>query len=184
MSAPSRRLRALAAGVASLLAAAVFDAAGAPPAEIPQLITIAPPAPTPLGCRTTRSEMLCKPRVDTSALPPLPKEWAPSNPYRGNPAVVATGRALFNQTCAFCHGPDADGSNVASADLRRLDAYCIHIEAPDTRAWCERDVDAYFSKTARYGRVTLGIVHMPPWDSTLRQEELWAIKTFIESQKP
>lgn len=169
--------------VAALLLAVLSSAwAVDPPADSGISLSTAPAEPTPLGCRTTRSELTCSPRVDTSGLAPLGNAEQATNPYRGNETARATGQALFNQTCAFCHGKDADGSRVAAADLRRLDTHCRRIRDTATRAWCERDVDAYFINTVRIGRRTLDIVHMPSWAAVLSQEQIWAIKTFIESK--
>jgi cytochrome c553 len=156
----------------------------AEPDDTPRAIRITPPSPQPLGCRTSRSQLLCKPNIATSALAVLPAQWTDTNPYHRDPVVVATGQQLFNQACAFCHGEDADGSRMPAPDLRRLDAFCTRIADPAIQAWCERDVDAYFVRTVRQGRQIINIVHMPPWEGTLSQQEVWAIKTFIDAQKP
>jgi len=168
----------------ALVMVAVRGYVQAEPDGVPHAISITPPSAQPLGCRSSRSQLLCKPSIDTSMLKPLPAPWSDTNPYHGNSAVVATGQKLYNQTCAFCHGENADGSRVPAPDLRRLDAFCARIADPATKVWCERDVDAYFVRTVRHGREIVGMLHMPPWEGTLSQEEVWAIKTFIDSQKP
>jgi len=124
------------------------------------------------------------PTVDASALPALGKNWLETNPYRGNAEIAELGHQIYSQTCQRCHGPDADGSRSPAADLRRLDAYCLRIEDADLRAWCTRDVDAYFLKSIRHGKKFVGTVHMPPWEGVLSQEQMWAIKTYIETRKP
>ena len=50
------------------------------------------------------------PQVDTSALPSTAKTWDEPNPLRGNKDAIAIGRSAFNQSCAQCHGTDANGS--------------------------------------------------------------------------
>lgn len=125
-----------------------------------------------------------KPTVDASGLPPLSKDWLETNPYRGNAEIAEIGHQIFSQTCQHCHGPDADGSRAPAADLRRLDAYCIRIEDASLRDWCLRDVDAYFLKSIRHGKKFVGTVHMPAWEGVLNQEQMWAIKTYIETRKP
>lgn len=128
------------------------------------------------------------PAVDTSALPALGDAWLQVNPYRGNadlgPAASTAGQQIFNQSCAVCHGENAVGNRSPAPDLRRLDSYCRRIEDDAIRARCMADVDAYFVKSVLKGKTVAGTVHMPAWQGVLKQEQLWSIKTFIESQRP
>lgn len=56
------------------------------------------------------------PALGTSQAHPAPtpawmrKMW-PNMPPNQNPAQVASGKALFESNCSFCHGPDATGGN-------------------------------------------------------------------------
>lgn len=150
----------------------------------PHVLQTAPQPPTPLGCRANRSQLLCAPTTDVSALPVVATGVEDDNPYRDNAAAAAIGRELFNQACAFCHGADADGARVPAPDLRRLDAHCLRIDDDKLRAWCLRDVDAYFRRTVLEGKTYIGIVHMPPWTGVLTPKHIWAIRTYIESRRP
>ncbi|MGQ0701272.1 MAG: c-type cytochrome [Panacagrimonas sp.] len=123
------------------------------------------------------------PTADSSRLPPLGETWLAANPYRGNAEVIDTGRQMFNQGCAVCHGVDAVGERAPAPDLRGLQAYCRRIEDSTLRAACDKDVDTHFIKVVRKGKTLVGTVHMPAWDGVLRQEQVWAIKTFIEAQR-
>ena len=49
-----------------------------------------------------------KPQVDTSALPAL--GWHEPNPLRGNTQAIVIGQTAFNQSCAKCHGDNANGA--------------------------------------------------------------------------
>lgn len=168
----------------ALLAVAGTIHATAQSTPEPRVLQTAPQPPTPLGCRTSRSQLLCAPTVDVSALAAVEDDVEDDNPYRNEAAAATIGHELFNQACAFCHGTDADGARVPAPDLRRLDAHCLRIDDEKLRAWCLRDVDAYFHRTVLEGRTYVGIVHMPPWGGVLTPKHIWAIKTYIESRRP
>ena len=53
-------------------------------------------------------------------------------------------------------------------------------EALKTR--CLADVDHYFVTTVLKGKYILGVEHMPAWDGILKQEAVWAIKTYVDSR--
>lgn len=122
------------------------------------------------------------PKTDMSALPPLGDVWPDTNPYRGNADVVATGRALFNESCAVCHGTDGNPKNQPGPNLLRLHRGCQKVKDAALLKRCLSDVDHYFTKSVRQGKRVLDVQHMPPWDSVLPQEGVWAIKTFIEAR--
>jgi mono/diheme cytochrome c family protein len=147
-----RRFVALASGMCLLALAAPIQAAAAAPAE-------------PL-------------RSDLSNLPPLGSEWRSNNPYRGNTAVAAIGRAIFLEACARCHG-DEQVHGAPAPNLGRLDRYCRRIVDTSVRAHCLSDVDDYFRRSVLFGKIRLGIEHMPPWQGILSQEAIWALRTYV-----
>lgn len=122
------------------------------------------------------------PKTDTSSLPALGTAWQALNPYRGNAAVVDTGRALFNESCAVCHGADANNRNHVGPNLLRLHRGCQKVAEAELLQRCLADVDHYFLKTVRNGKRVLDVRHMPPWEGVMSQESMWAIKTFIEAR--
>ena len=121
------------------------------------------------------------PQADTSALPASARTWAEPNPLRGNADAITLGRATFNQTCAHCHGADANGSRAPAPDLRRIGQGCRRIEDAALRARCTADADAWFVQSVRYGKQKFGIVHMPPWEGHLGPELVWSLRSFVES---
>ncbi|MBV8248679.1 MAG: c-type cytochrome [Comamonas sp.] len=121
------------------------------------------------------------PQVDTAPLPPAARTWTEPNPLRGNQEAMAIGRSAFNQTCAHCHGMDANGSRSPAPDLRRMGAGCKRIADDALRQRCLADADAFFIKSVRYGKQKFGIVHMPPWDGVLSPELVWSLRTFVEN---
>lgn len=104
--------------------------------------------------------------VDTSALKPLGDEWQTVNPYRDNADAIRIGDSAFNQNCARCHGLGAVSGGIAP-DLRKLDI--------------EPETDEYFIGRVRTGVTRNGAVYMPPFEGTLSQEAMWAIRSWLET---
>lgn len=121
-------------------------------------------------------------QVDTTGLPSVTQAADQGNPFRGNARAAEIGRDAFNQACARCHGVDAVSKNLPGPDLTRLDKACRPIAAPDIRAMCIADNDAYFLESVRHGKVRVGVTHMPAWKDVLSTELTWAIRTFIEGR--
>ncbi len=124
--------------------------------------------------------------VDTSTLPQLGAKWRDANPY--NEASPARGEALrigtsaYNQNCARCHGLEAISGGI-SPDLRKLDGDCTGLADKAKQQACFKEMDDYFVATVRHGRVRDGRVYMPPFEGTLTQEAIWAIRTYIETRR-
>jgi len=117
-----------------------------------------------------------------NAVPTLAQDSIPSNPLRGQPAVIEAGRALFNANCARCHGTDAAAFPAGGPDLRRLDAYCRRVEPGSLRDLCRRDNDAYFLGSVLHGKTRVGVEHMPAWEGVLQRDEIWSIRSWLETR--
>jgi cytochrome c-550 PedF len=123
--------------------------------------------------------------VDTHTLPQLGAKWLPSNPYSSGPAqkeALRIGTSAYNQNCARCHGLEAISGGIAP-DLRKLDADCTGMADADKRSACLAEMDEYYVATVRRGRARDGRVYMPPFESTLSQEAIWAIRTYLETRR-
>jgi len=120
--------------------------------------------------------------VDTKELPPLGEAWREQNPYRANDVAVRIGSSAFNQNCARCHGLEAISGGIAP-DLRRLDNECATLKDERKKAACVAEVDTFFLTTVRRGRTRNGAVYMPPFEGTLNQEAVWAIKSYLETRR-
>lgn len=105
--------------------------------------------------------------VDTSSLKQLGEAWMAANPYRGNKDAVRIGDSAFNQNCARCHGLGAVSGGIAP-DLRLLDVN-------------DDDTDEFFIGKVRNGVTRNGAVYMPPFEGTLTQEAMWAIRAWLET---
>ncbi|ATE59541.1 c-type cytochrome [Thauera sinica] len=141
-------------------------------------LAASPALPPAAHARTTP----VPPVVDTAGLPALQQPWPKHNPYRGNALAAEVGRSAFNQSCAGCHGVDADGEHAAAPDLRRLGRSCSRVRDAEFRQRCVADVDHYFRDSVLKGKVKVGVEHMPAWEGVLAPELVWAIRSFVESQ--
>jgi len=120
--------------------------------------------------------------VDTKELPPLGDPWRDQNPYRGNEQAARIGSSAFNQNCARCHGLEAISGGIAP-DLRKLDNECAALKDEKKKGACVKEVDNFFQTTVRRGRTRNGAVYMPPFEGTLNQEAVWAIKAWLETRR-
>lgn len=124
--------------------------------------------------------------VDTHTLPQLGTKWLEANPYNEqSPAraeALRIGTSAFNQNCARCHGLEAISGGIAP-DLRKIDSDCMGLADAGKKAACFKEMDDYFISTVRRGRTRDGRVYMPPFESTLSQEAIWTIRTYIETRR-
>ncbi|RIX45068.1 MAG: cytochrome c-550 PedF [Rhodocyclales bacterium GT-UBC] len=104
--------------------------------------------------------------VDTTGLKNLGADWQVANPYRKDKTAIRIGDSAFNQNCARCHGLGAVSGGIAP-DLRFLPL--------------GDEGDEVFLPRIRRGSVRDGRVYMPPFEGTLSQEAMWAIRTWLES---
>ena len=123
--------------------------------------------------------------VDTTTLPQLGAKWLDSNPYSEGPAhkeALRIGTSAYNQNCARCHGLEAISGGI-SPDLRKFDADCSGMADAAKKQACYKEMDDYYMATVRRGRVRDGRVYMPGFESTLTQEAIWSIKTYLETRR-
>ncbi|MBV5297724.1 MAG: c-type cytochrome [Rhodoferax sp.] len=136
-----------------------------------------------LAASAFAAEVAVAPVLDRTGLAPSGDAWLKTNPYRGNQRAIEVGQSAFNQSCARCHGHDANtAGGVPAPDLRRLHSYCRRIANSTLQAACLSDNDQYFKKSVLQGKTVVGIVHMPAWKDVLIQDDIWAIQAFIESR--
>ena len=104
--------------------------------------------------------------VDTTGLKNLGADFLAANPYRKDKTAIRIGDSAFNQNCARCHGLGAISGGIAP-DLRYLPL--------------GDEGDEIFLQRIRKGSVRDGRVYMPPFEHTLSQEAMWAIRTWLET---
>ncbi len=124
--------------------------------------------------------------VDTSTLPQLGSKWLESNPYdKASPArkeALRIGSSGYNQNCARCHGLEALSGGIAP-DLRKFDDDCSGLADAAKKSACYKEMDDYYVGTVRRGRTRDGRVYMPPFEGTLTQEAIWAIRSYLEDRR-
>ncbi len=104
--------------------------------------------------------------VDTTGLKNLGADFLAANPYRKDKTAIRIGDSAFNQNCARCHGLGAISGGIAP-DLRYLPL--------------GDEGDEVFLQRIRKGSVRDGRVYMPPFEGTLSQEAMWAIRAWLET---
>jgi cytochrome c-550 PedF len=123
--------------------------------------------------------------VDTSTLPQLGSKWLESNPYSTGPAqkeALRIGTSAYNQNCARCHGLEAISGGIAP-DLRKFDQDCTGLADVEKKNACLKEMDDYYMATVRRGRTRDGRVYMPGFETTMSQEAIWAIRTYLETRR-
>ncbi len=124
--------------------------------------------------------------VDTSTLPQLGSKWLESNPYgKDHPAykeALRIGGSAYNQNCARCHGLEAISGGIAP-DLRKFDDECGSLADKAKKAACYKEMDDYYVGTVRRGRTRDGRVYMPPFEGTLSQEAIWAVRSYLDDRR-
>ncbi|RJF95250.1 cytochrome c-550 PedF [Noviherbaspirillum saxi] len=120
--------------------------------------------------------------VDTKALTQLGDQWREENPYRSSKEAIRIGGSAYNQNCARCHGIEAISGGIAP-DLRKLDRDCVNQKVENKKQACLKEVDQYYVTSVRRGKVRNGAVYMPPFEGTLSQEAMWAMKAYLDTRR-
>jgi len=110
--------------------------------------------------------------VDTEGLETLPEEVALENPYRlmggeQYELAVEIGSSAYSANCARCHGLQVISGGIAP-DLRLLE------DGEFGDEWfMERVINGYSQN---------GAYKMPPFESIMSQEAMWAIRSYTETR--
>lgn len=104
--------------------------------------------------------------VDVSTLRPLGDKLLDENPYRGDPEAIRVGDSAYMQNCARCHGLQGISGGM-SPDLRLIEI--------------DKENDKYYLSVTLKGRTRNGKVYMPPYQETMAQEAIWAIRAYTDS---
>ncbi len=101
------------------------------------------------------------PTYDPSRVPPPP-----------SPPLARSGHAIYQQSCAPCHGVDGLGNGPTAASI----PHPVTAFADPQAAW-ERSPAEWFYAT-KYGRIER---LMPPWQNQLNDTEIWEVVAYIWS---
>jgi mono/diheme cytochrome c family protein/plastocyanin len=98
------------------------------------------------------------------------------------PEFLALGKAVYEQNCAACHGPNGDAKADAAAFLlpkpRNFREAKFRLRSTASGS-LPTDVDIFRS-------VSLGLsgTPMPPWKHMLKEDERWAVVEYIKTFSP
>lgn len=108
--------------------------------------------------------------IDITGLEPIKDSdtvFVDTNPYSGNEKAIEIGKHAFAQNCARCHGIDAISGGIAP-DLREK----LPLGAEGDEIFKERMVN---------GAIRNGVTYMPKFEGIVKQEGLWAIRSWLET---
>jgi mono/diheme cytochrome c family protein len=140
------------------------------PTELPTTTSVTSTAPFTGPAISATSDY---PKNENSPRPEPPAQFASlKNPLRAAPDTLAKGKALYDANCAVCHGPTGLGNGTAAAALNPKPvnfATPIHTKLPDGY-WFWR-----ISKGGGVPPFSAAGSAMPPWESTLSEEQRWLV---------
>lgn len=101
-----------------------------------------------------------------------PKYVGKVNPLPRNEQTLQSGRKLFEQNCARCHGTDGLGDGPDGANLVPRPANVAAFSKMPMAS------DSYLFWTISEGGAPVGSA-MPPFKQTLPEEDIWKIITYL-----
>src|SRR5512146_2456055 len=95
-----------------------------------------------------------------------------SNPVLATDAIVDRGQMLFHQSCELCHGPKGKGNGPMSTSLpiKPADLSSDHVQSQ--------------TDGALFWKILSGRGMMPSTQSTLSDEQRWAVIDYIRTLAP
>lgn len=99
------------------------------------------------------------------------------NPSRANVETLASGRTLYRQNCASCHGPRGLGDGVAARSLAPSPAILTYFVSSPMAA------DEYLFWAISEGGEPFG-TDMPAFKYSLSQSQIWKIITYMRAGFP
>lgn len=118
--------------------------------------------------------------IDTTGLKSLGKDWAATDPYRGDAKAIAIGAEGYKHNCAGCHGLNLESGGLAP-DLRTMIRDCLGM-AKSGQESCLNDSDDYFKEIVLNGKKnSAGRYVMPAYGEVFTQEAVWALKAYVDS---
>ncbi|SIT37746.1 conserved exported hypothetical protein [Paraburkholderia piptadeniae] len=103
-----------------------------------------------------------------------PQYASAENPLQPSQPNLLSGKRLFEQNCARCHGPRGLGDGPDGKNLTPRPANIAAVSKMPMAS------DGYLLWTISEGGVPVGSA-MPPFKGALREEDIWKIITYVRS---
>ncbi len=103
-----------------------------------------------------------------------PEYASKTDPVPVTPATLRSGKRLYNQNCASCHGVNGLGNGPAGENLNPPPANISQIGK------IPMATDGYLYWTIAEGGVPLGTA-MPAFKRTLKEKQIWEIINYIRN---
>jgi mono/diheme cytochrome c family protein len=98
------------------------------------------------------------------------------NPFAGDAAAIAAGQAIFETSCATCHGPAGEGDGPAAKTLDPKPASLADV------AMMQDLSDGYlYWRISEGGQMEPFNSAMPAWKEGLSEQEIWQTISFVRS---
>lgn len=107
--------------------------------------------------------------------PEPPEQFADlSNPFTGDPEMIAEGDVLFRANCSSCHGLTGEGDGTAAAGLE---------PKPENLARNQSALsDAYlFWRISEGGLIDPFNSLMPTWKGLMSDEKIWQVVSYLRT---
>lgn len=112
---------------------------------------------------------------ESSGIPDPPEEFADlSNPFDGDPEMIAKGDVLYKTNCSSCHGLSGEGDGPAGAGLE---------PEPENLARNQSDLsDSYlFWRIYDGGLIEPFNSLMPAWKGLMSDEKIWQVVSYLRT---
>jgi len=93
------------------------------------------------------------------------------NPFEGDATATASGKKLYNQLCAICHGAKGKGDGMAGMALK-----------PKPANFYDLDIQNQ-SDGAIYWKLTEGRAPMAGYKDILKDDQRWQLVNYIRTLK-
>jgi mono/diheme cytochrome c family protein len=119
------------------------------------------------------------PRHHQAMMNGIPAAYASlRNPLPANTATLASGRLVYEQNCALCHGDSGNGNGPAATQLKPPPANLRwSAQMPMSRS------DGYLYWAIAEGGQPFGTA-MPAFKRSLSKQQIWAVIAYIQAGLP
>jgi cytochrome c oxidase cbb3-type subunit 2 len=119
--------------------------------------------------------------VDRGGAPVVQARLEVANPMAGNAAAIHKGKALFAESCAACHGEEAEGTPEVAPSL--LDDVFLGVKGDMPDAAYFTMVKGGSDAKQALGRAGVPAGGMPAFSGQLSDDDIWSIIALLRERK-